>query len=386
MRRLLFTTSTLPRFAGDPEPRFVLDLAHALSERYEVTILAPGDAAAKPLEQDGRVTIRRYRYAPLRWMERLAYPGAILPRLRGHPWLWATVPMLFLGLYWALRRLKPGGFDLVHCHWLIPQGVVQALGFAGDGMPPFVVTSHGGDLTSFRGPSMRRLFRLVMERAAATTLVSAALRKEVGELLAGAAVIPMGVDLQRFHPGAAEPGRFGRWCCEERVLLFVGRLVEKKGLDVLLRALAEPAMQATNAHLVVVGEGPLKAQLETRRDALGLRGRVHFLPPVGHAQLPGWTVCLPRPSICVASRSAFTGFGPCPICSPPRLRSLHRSRKRNARRCASSVGGTGSSDRSCSSSWPTLFRTSSSWRSARPTMRPTSGRCVAVSVIRTTSS
>lgn len=285
MKKLLFTASTLPRFPSDSEPRFVLDLAHALSDRYDVTILAPSAPNAQLLEQDGPVTIQRYRYAPFRFMERLAYPGAIMPRLRRHPWLWLTVPMLFFGLYFSLHRLLQQKFDLVHCHWLIPQGLVQALGFSGSNMPPFVATGLGGDLTIFNGPLGRFLFRPVFERAAEITVISESLRTVLGTRRTDASVIPMGVDVKKFHPRLAVPGYFSRWCGEQPVLLFVGRLVEKKGLRVLLQAMAEPVVQLTGAHLVIVGDGPLKQKLEDYRDVLNLRKKVHFVPAVMHTEL-----------------------------------------------------------------------------------------------------
>ena len=305
LKKLLFTTSTLPRFISDPEPRFVLDLALALSDRYDVTILAPADPAARLAEQNDQVKIRRYRYAPLRCLEKLAYPGAILPRLRQRPWLWPTVPMLFLGLHQALRSLPLRRFDLVHCHWLIPQGVVQALGFWGAGMPPFVVTSHGGDLTSFRGPLMRRLFRLVISRAAGMTLVSKALLAEPIVGLAAAKVIPMGVDTVRFAPKFADHRCFTAWSGDKPVLLFVGRLVEKKGVGVLLQAMVNQAVIAMDVHLVLIGDGPLKAKLEARRNALGLKERVHFLAPVGHDQLP--TLYASADVFCAPSVAAENG-------------------------------------------------------------------------------
>lgn len=286
MKKLLFTTSTLPRFEGDPEPRFVLDLAKSLSDRYHITILAPADPEAKLNEKNDNITIVRYRYAPMRCMERLAYPGAILPRLKNKPWLWVLVPLLVLGLYRALLKLGVHNFDLVHCHWLVPQGMVQAFGFAGSKAPPFIVTSHGGDLTSFKGRIMRRLFSSVIDRASCITVVSHALTLEFESTLACAPVIPMGVNTETFGPQHAIHGFFNSIAGDNRVILFVGRLAEKKGLDVLLKAMSDPQVRNLDCHLIIVGQGPQQRDLESLRSNLGLQDKVNFLPPVSHLDLP----------------------------------------------------------------------------------------------------
>jgi len=68
-------------------------------------------------------------------------------------------------------------------------------------------------------------------------------------------------------------------------LLFVGRIVYYKGLDVLLRALAlDPDTAAT---ATIVGEGPLRAELEEMSRSLGIRDRVSFLGLVPDEDLPG---------------------------------------------------------------------------------------------------
>ena len=84
-----------------------------------------------------------------------------------------------------------------------------------------------------------------------------------------------GVDLERFRPGdAPEPG----------LILHVGRLVEKKGTEDLLAALAIARRVHGGARLVIVGEGPLRSRLEERAAALGVGPAVRF---AGAADIDG---------------------------------------------------------------------------------------------------
>src|SRR5207245_9590760 len=93
---------------------------------------------------------------------------------------------------------------------------------------------------------------------------------------------PFGIDPRGFGstPALQEaardaPARYGR-----PLLLFVGRLVPYKGVDVLLRALC-----GLEAHAVVVGSGPLDGELRRLADALAVTRQVHFVGEVSDADL-----------------------------------------------------------------------------------------------------
>ena len=73
---------------------------------------------------------------------------------------------------------------------------------------------------------------------------------------------------------------------ERGALLFVGRLVEKKGVDDLLRALRLARDQGCDATLTVVGNGPMRAQLERLAAELGLQAHARFLGAVPQVELP----------------------------------------------------------------------------------------------------
>ncbi len=101
-----------------------------------------------------------------------------------------------------------------------------------------------------------------------------------------------GLDLARFPPpAAARPARDGGNAADPVVLLSVGRLVEKKGTDVLLEALAQ-LPPALNWRLVHIGGGPLKARLERLAAARGIAGRIT------------WRGALPQPEVLAALRGA----------------------------------------------------------------------------------
>src|SRR5690554_5520823 len=124
---LLVLTSTYPRWKGDPEPAFVHELCRRQTDRFEVHVLCPHSAGASRREAafDG-VTVHRYRYAPDA-LETLVSGGGSLANLKRSPWKWLLVPSYFIAQIGAtltrVRRLKP---QVVHCHWIVLQGVVVA--------------------------------------------------------------------------------------------------------------------------------------------------------------------------------------------------------------------------------------------------------------------
>jgi glycosyltransferase involved in cell wall biosynthesis len=178
------------------------------------------------------------------------------------------------------RALQRAPAAVVHAHWLLPQGLVaRALG---ERAPPYVVTSHGADLFALRGAWFARLRRAVVARAAAVTVVSAAMRAQVlhETPAASVAVLPMGVDTtQRFTPDPASRR-------EPAELLFVGRLVEKKGLRHLIDVLPALLTRHPTMRLTIAGFGPEQVALQQQVQQLGLKAQVRFLGAVAQSQLP----------------------------------------------------------------------------------------------------
>ncbi|MFT3806903.1 glycosyltransferase [Arenimonas sp.] len=281
--RLLVLTSTYPRWKGDPEPGFVHELSRRLASSFDVTVLAPHAAGASVEETLDGVHVQRFRYAPVRW-ETLVNDGGIVANLKRHPVKYLLLPFFFLGqalAAWRLvRRWRP---QVAHAHWLVPQGFLAGLLRRFAGGPPFLVTSHGADLYALRSAPLPAIKRWVAREATGLTVVSHAMKDELARIgidPARAQVQSMGVDLKGGFTPDPDCAR------DEESLLFVGRLVEKKGLRHLIDAMPLMLAQRPALTLRVAGFGPEEPALRAQVAALELAGNVQFLGAMPQAELP----------------------------------------------------------------------------------------------------
>jgi len=282
-KNLLVVTSTFPRWQGDKEPPFVFELCRQLKAHYDIYVLAPHAPGSATEEQLAGLNVTRFRYFLSPW-ENLAYQGGILERLKQNSWRYGLVPFFVLAELFALIRLQSRQqVDLIHAHWLFPQGMIAVLARMFMKSPsPLLCTSHGGDLHGLKGVLFNRVKRFVLTHSSVVSVVSRAMRKEVIRLVNGYAkvrVIPMGVDLQtQFVPPPGRP--------EKGSLLFVGRLVEKKGARYLIEAIPHILKKHPHIKLRIAGDGPEKPALRKQVSELRADDRVQFLGAVENSSLP----------------------------------------------------------------------------------------------------
>lgn len=203
----------------------------------------------------------------------------------------------------ARRDLAP---DVMHFHFPYPWGELSWLVARPD--VPMVVTYHS-DIVRQR--TALAAYRPALERfldSADLIIASSPDMIEHSEFLRPRAEkcrqIDFGLHVERFAGDDAVRARAAELRAEyggRPVVLFVGRLIYYKGADVLVRA-----MEHVDAELVMVGRGPLEADLRASAVARGIAHRVHFVAPVDDTELAAWyhaadVFCLPS----VARSEAF---------------------------------------------------------------------------------
>lgn len=200
--------------------------------------------------------------------------------------------------YWTVRELATWSrhalgfsrrlaaereYDLCHCWSGWPSGFI---GYSLRRKLPYLIALRGSDVPGYNrrlrllDPLLfRHLSRLIWRGASAVTCVS---RSQISlaektDRSVDFRLIPNGVDTTVFHPGP-DPERF--------TVLFVGRLIERKGVNHLIEAFASLGAEGEKARLVIVGDGPDRRALEDLARARGVADRVEFRGAMRWSGLP----------------------------------------------------------------------------------------------------
>jgi glycosyltransferase involved in cell wall biosynthesis len=291
--RIAVLAHSYPRFPGDSHGPFVERLSQELvALGHAVDVLVPDDAE---LRLDGRapLTVSSFRYLVPRSAQRLGY-SRTLQRDTG---IKATA-VLAAPLYFAcgaralVRHVRRHGSELVHAHWILPNGFLAAVARRRTGVP-YALTLHGSDIfMAERHPLFRWMARVALAGSSFVTSCSADLRDRLLVISRGRGaekihLVPNGTDLSQPPAAAAIAELRARLGLVpgDRAVVSVGRLVDKKGFDVLLAALPALLAREPRVKLVIGGGGPLAEPLAAQARAAGVAERVVWPGPLTHPQV-----------------------------------------------------------------------------------------------------
>jgi phosphatidylinositol alpha-1,6-mannosyltransferase len=186
----------------------------------------------------------------------------------------------------VLRLHRRERFDVIECWQPLPFGLIGMISKSLYGVP-YIVWSHGNDLSR---PQRYPLAKLFLSRVlAGAHLVIANSQNTRGALLALGApsdkirVLNPPVNTRRFTPDIDSSTITQKYGLEgKRVILTVARLAQVKGIDTVIRALPKVLEAIPNTAYLVIGDGPLRAELEHLAEVLGVSDHVVFVGAIDH--------------------------------------------------------------------------------------------------------
>ncbi|HJU68166.1 MAG TPA: glycosyltransferase family 4 protein [Gemmatimonadaceae bacterium] len=277
--RILHVVTAFPRQKGDPIAPWLVELLQRLRARgHEIDVLASSHRGLGDQDQDG-IRVHRFRYFPARW-ERLTHEETAPDRMRRSP-LYAVMPLFFLiaGMRRAWTLARERRYDIVHVHWPMPMVLLGWAAQRGRRMP-MVTTFYGIELrwVQSRLPFLKWLVR----RAARTSAQAVAISSYTAGELRKFADVPIEVIPYTAELPAPSASLHGH--ATDRTILFVGRLIERKGVHHLIRALGA-VRERTPARLVIIGDGPERPRLEELARDAGVAEHVVFSGRVSDDEL-----------------------------------------------------------------------------------------------------
>jgi glycosyltransferase involved in cell wall biosynthesis len=274
--KICIVASTYPRNESDYAVPWLRESVRRLTDRgHRVTVLAPSFRGLKDRTVDG-VPVRRFRYAPAA-LETLTHEegapskvGKLSRKLLG-------IPYVVCGRWAAARLCDQQHFDIVHVHWPFPHAAIGSV-IAKRCKAPLILNSHGAEFAMARKMWWVKAWLRRSLLGGDLLLANSSDTANHIRALSGreAIVLPY---------GSTVPDRFAEHLqnAVPRVL-FTGRLIERKGVEYLIRAI--PRILARRpVKVVITGNGDQKVRLEAMTASMGLGDAVQFLGFVSLEQL-----------------------------------------------------------------------------------------------------
>src|SRR5207253_93512 len=282
--RILHVVTAFPRSPDDVIVPWLVELLKRLQAAgHEVEVFTSSYRGA-PDQVGSGIPVHRFRYFPRRW-ERLTHEEAAPDRMK-RSLLYRLMPACFVvaGMIAAWRLCRRQRYDVIHVHWPFP---LALFGWAAQRARPaaLVTTFYGVELRWVKTamPFFRGFLKWAARRSDRVVAISSYTADEVRELVqVPIEVIPYTTSL----PAPAVPRAERRSAAAPFTVLFVGRLVERKGVSHLVDAVSLLLpLPGADVRLVIVGDGPERPRIEARIREKRLDGRVAVRGRVSDAEL-----------------------------------------------------------------------------------------------------
>ncbi|MGE5124584.1 MAG: glycosyltransferase [Acidobacteriaceae bacterium] len=278
--RIAVLTSSYPRFQGDGTAPFVRSIAEALVRSgHQLDVVAPDDAEVKA-SQPASVPVHRFKYWPFEKQQIMGHGRALEADVHLKPLTYLLLPFYLMAASIALWRVTGRQkSELIHVHWVLPNGPVAAL-VARFRRIPYIVSLHGSDIfMAGKNRWFSGVARWVFTQAKAVTACSQELKDRASALgaPAGTELIAWGADPDIFKPASDRQAlRQKLGWGDELIITALGRLVYKKGFDILLKAIPSISGKSPRLKVIIGGDGPILPELKELAVSSNISDAVHF--------------------------------------------------------------------------------------------------------------
>ena len=274
--RVLHVVTAFPRTESDViTPWLVETLKRLKAQGVDVEVFTSSYKGLGDQTLFG-IPVHRFRYFPKRW-EDFTHDETAPDRMRkGLRYKFEALAYVLCGQGAIARFCRREKFDIVHIHWPFPHALFGSAARRA-GKCRVISSFYGVELrwVKSRLPIFKPFVRWAIRSADRVTAISNHTAGEIRELVPrDVAVIPFGASIEepKLQAASLKPPAASD---QSPVILFVGRLVERKGVKYLIEAL-KLVREKLDARLVIVGNGSERANLEVQARELGIADKVTF--------------------------------------------------------------------------------------------------------------
>lgn len=270
--KIISIVTAFPRNKNDVLIPWIIKLVHLLEKKDIKTDVFTSTYCGRKSEEYDGIKVTRFRYF-FKKLEKMTHDMMVLDKIRSNKmWLFVLPFFMFFGSLNAFIYACRNRFDVIHVHWPFP------LAFFGIAMKlrrnvPLVYTFHGASLILAK---KNRIFRTVLkvllrfpDLVTVNSSFTASLVREFSSKVK-IEIIPFGSSVDSAFKLVENQTKKEVSVKDEKrkKVLFAGRLVERKGVEYLIKAAAILKEKRSDFTVEIVGDGPLFKDLNKLNEEL----------------------------------------------------------------------------------------------------------------------
>ncbi len=286
--KICILTTSYPGYKNHIQSPFIYKLTESLKGLgIYVDVVAPRYKNSKKEDNWKGINVHRFKYFPFVSMQKLTSGGGIPSALKRSFLVKLQMPFFMISFYLNSKKYAKK-CDVIHAQWALSAlvGVFLKRKYK----KPLVLTERGASLNmALKSKLMSKVFRWILKNCDFVTANNEnqiKIMKSLGVPAEKLKAVPNGIDIDMFKPIEQAKARKKLGLDpDKKIILFVGWLIERKGVSYLLQAMKNVSFKEKNSLLLIVGEGNIESRLKEHTKKLGL-DNVMFLGSKNPSEIP----------------------------------------------------------------------------------------------------